>query len=67
MERLTILLPGSLHDEILKQSEREYSSKSELVRRAIVDYLNKKGAISTGENAPVVRLIGVEGRDPHSS
>ena len=56
MDRVTILMPSGLHDEILRQAEREYTSKSDLIRRAVVEYLNKKGAIDSGEDGPRVYI-----------
>lgn len=42
MNTLTIKIPPSLERELLRVSEQEHLSKSEIVRRALVSYLSQR-------------------------
>ncbi|MBG6074701.1 hypothetical protein [Polaromonas sp. CG_9.11] len=44
MSTLTIKIPPQLEQEIVLASQREHLSKSELVRRALVAYVNQRKA-----------------------
>jgi predicted transcriptional regulator len=44
MNTLTIKIPSELEQEIVQASQREHLSKSELVRRALVAYVNQHKA-----------------------
>ena len=56
MNTLTIKIPPQLDREIVLASERERLSKSELVRRALVAYLNQRPAA-----APMVSALDQAG------
>lgn len=44
MNTLTIKIPPNLERELVQASEQEHLSKSELVRRALVAYINQRKA-----------------------
>ena len=44
MKTLTIKISPQLEQEIVRASEREHLSKSELVRRALVAYISQRNA-----------------------
>ena len=49
IQTLTLKLPRSLADELLRASEREQISKSELVRRAVAAYLARGERAAGGQ------------------
>ena len=46
MSTLTVKIPPQLEQEIVRASAQEHLSKSELVRRALVAYVNQRKGVS---------------------
>ena len=44
--RLTVLLPGQLPELVDRAAEKAFSTRSEFVRRAIIDRLKADGALA---------------------